>query len=111
MPTKTTGSQQQKDKEVALSESFKGSVTQIGSNKNGKEGNVNLKFIAGPTEEELDGLDLEERKRKRIGLSDRMDVEGIVNATQSDAGLSKIDCSESSTTFLAKLAKQASHPQ
>lgn len=61
--------------------------------------------------EELDGLDLEERKCKRVGpiFNDVRDVSNLeTNFTDSD--LSKSDCSEFNKHLLATLAKQASQP-
>lgn len=74
------------------------------------EGNSNTtSFLNGPRTEELDGLDIEERKRKRLGpvITDHMETEGGV-LPLNDSDLSKLDCSESSNTTLATLAMQAS---
>ncbi|KAL8135911.1 hypothetical protein AgCh_010507 [Apium graveolens] len=64
-----------------------------------------LNYTNGPGLHEMDGLDIEERKRKRTGLSVTMDP---VDTIKSDSGLSTEDCTKSSSTIWAKLAKQAS---
>lgn len=79
-----------------------------------------LGFGIGPEEEELSGLILEERKRKRIGpvILDRQMVEdgvstsqNIINGTDMDVVLSEKDCTTSPGYDLAKLARQASQLQ
>lgn len=71
-------------------------------------GNNNSSLSDGPGLNELDGLDLEERKRKRIGLNVTMDLDNKFGALKTDSGLSNTDCTESSSSLLAKLASQAS---
>lgn len=76
--------------------------------------------LIGPHEEELDGLNIEERKRRRSGpVSMRtMDIEGELNVLgpstkgpQSEGVLSDWDCTASSPNFLATLVEQDSQPQ
>ncbi|XP_074339573.1 uncharacterized protein LOC141677486 isoform X2 [Apium graveolens] len=93
------------------------------SNKAGNQGvnsynkneflGVKFKNPIGRTEEELTGLNMEEGNKRRRGPGDRvgMEIEGDTRVLFSEAGLSKLDCSTSSTSVLAKLAVQASHPQ
>lgn len=93
------------------------------SNKAGNQGfnsnnkneflRVKFKYFIGSTEEELTGLNVEEGNKRRRGLDDRvgMEIEGDTRVLFSEAGLSRLDCSTSSTSDLAKLAVQASHPQ
>lgn len=57
------------------------------------------------------GFDLEERKRRRVGLNKSMDLDKNFDITTTDYGLSTGDCTESSISTLAKLAQQASHGQ
>lgn len=75
----------------------------------------------GPEKDELNGLQLIERKRMRGGPNsyEVMDVEGGLKAItgeeqtsrKTEVDLSAIDCSTSSNNELAKLAQQASqHP-
>lgn len=76
-------------------------------NKTG--GNSNFGFINGPSDNELDGLDIEERKRKRYELAhiERMDTDST-SLQPKDSALSTSDCTESNNSFLATLAVQAS---
>lgn len=73
----------------------------------------------GPGEEDLIGLDQEDRKRRRSGhssktvmdITDRL-VSGIMSNkgnTQHEAVISNLDCSASHID-MAKLAEQASRP-
>lgn len=64
----------------------------------------------GPTDEELNGLNIEERKRRRSGPSDSvfMDTECNNKELHTDAVLSNKDCAASSTNVLAMIALQAS---
>ncbi|KAL1812493.1 hypothetical protein ACET3Z_022558 [Daucus carota] len=112
MPVGKAGFHQQKDTGFVVNESFQESRNPgVTKNMEGKTFSNIVNIISGPTEEELDGLDLEERKRKRVGLDDRMEVEGGTSKTQIDSELSNGDCSGSPATFLAKLAPQASQTQ
>lgn len=67
----------------------------------------------GLTEEELTGLNVEEGNKRRRGPDDRvgMEIEGDTSVLFSEADLSRLNCSTSFTSDLAKLAVQASHPQ
>lgn len=68
----------------------------------------NVINIVGPTSDELTGLDLEERKRKRVGpYTDAIKVSNI-DVSHPDSVLSNEDCADSNKTLLATLAKQAS---
>lgn len=72
---------------------------------------IESKFVSlnGPTEDEMNGLDLEERKRKRIGPVgvEAMQTDGE-ETTFTESVLSRIDCAESITKTMATLAKQDS---
>lgn len=76
-----------------------------------KEGNYFSKQTDGPELDELNGLIVEERKRQRTGLNENMDLDKSYNTVTSDSGLSREDCTESSSSDLAKLAQQASQYQ
>lgn len=81
------------------------------SNSNVVGGNANSLNNNGPEEEELDGLSLEERKRRRSEAHGFIST-GINKETSSmDSVLSNGDCSESHTQSLATLAQQASQQQ
>lgn len=73
------------------------------------EENLNSNIVIGPGESELDGLELEERKRKRVGPVAIEEEGQEVTMFQQDHVLSTTDCSGTSNTLLAQLAKQASH--
>lgn len=69
----------------------------------------NVRNNTQPRDEELIGLDLEERKRRRLGppLTDEMDVSNSENCP-TDSVLSNGDCSDYDKNLLATLARQAS---
>ncbi|KAL8096581.1 hypothetical protein AgCh_037515 [Apium graveolens] len=73
------------------------------------EGNVNLNIVIGPGDSELDGLEIEERKRKRIGPVGNKEIVQEVVMYQQDPALSTVDCPGTSNLLLAQLAQQASH--
>lgn len=79
-------------------------------NSNFPSSNQIIKFGIGPTEEELSGLNVNERKRTRSGPKDDefMDTEGSNRGIHTDAILSNEDCVASQTNLLATLAKKAS---
>lgn len=52
---------------------YKGDLNRKGVVDKSKEGNSHLNSPIGPDTSELDGLELEERKRKRIGPNGNMD--------------------------------------
>lgn len=63
----------------------------------------------GPNNEELVGLNVEERKRRRSSPTDElMDTGGGVNMSLTEPGFSKEDYTGSSSNFQATLAQQAS---
>lgn len=72
----------------------------------GMAGNIISNHNIGP---DLNELDLEERKRKRVGLNGSMDLDKNFDVTISDSGLSTDDCTESSSlhwlSLLFKLAR------
>lgn len=74
---------------------------------------ANFKNSAGPSEEELIGLSLEERNKRKRGPDNNsfMEIEGGIGGAFSETGLSNANCLVSSTTVLATLARQASHLQ
>lgn len=61
--------------------------------------------------EELDGLDMDERKRKRIGLDNKMHAEMSNMGHNNGFRISHVDGTESQTSYLAELTKQASQPE
>lgn len=61
------------------------------------EGDENSNHFDGSDNEELDGLDLEERKRKRVGPALTQNMGENKQMTQNEAGLSNIDCRVSQT--------------
>lgn len=73
---------------------------------------------SGPGDEEIIGLDVEDRKRRRSGPESKrvMDTDDVLANPESvnkvivqhEAGLSNMDCSASSQQYLATLAQQAS---
>lgn len=73
----------------------------------------NISTPIGPTDDELSGLNIEERKRRRSGPVEEhvMDTDRDTRVIFSEAAISNMDCAESSPNFLAKLAKQASQSQ
>lgn len=75
----------------------------------GGGGCLNTSTYNGPSDEELVGLDLEERKRKRIGTlsNENMDTGGS-GPTNTDFTLSNSDCVEPCNTDMATLARKAS---
>lgn len=76
------------------------------------EGNSFSKNNIGLGHEELTGLELEERiKRKRVGPEDNMICGNEDNTNNMDSVLSHFDCTETASSVLAPLARQASHPQ
>lgn len=83
----------------------------MGNNLNLMEGNPGTTLVDGPEDDELDGLRLEERKRQRseAHVYSNMDFDKVNKTT--DAVLSHNDCTESHSTYLAKLARQASQSQ
>ncbi|KAL8149468.1 hypothetical protein AgCh_006469 [Apium graveolens] len=82
-----------------------------------KSGQLSIR-LNGPEEEEIEGLELDSRKRSRSGPGITMDTNDVlVNSevviktkTSNEADLSGMDCSTSTQTVLATLAQQASHP-
>lgn len=62
------------------------------------------------TNEELTGLNIEERKRRRSGpdSTEFMQTEGGNGGAYTETALSIQDCTDSSSNVLTKLAKQAS---
>lgn len=71
-------------------------------------GKYNSNCSDGPGLDELDGLDVEERKRKRIGLNETMDLDKNFGTATSGSELSNADCTGSFSLGLATLAQQAS---
>lgn len=71
--------------------------------------NTKTNSFIGPDMGELNGLNVEERKRRR-GLDnvEYMETEGGSMVLLSESNLSKVDCADSSPEFLDQLAKQAS---
>lgn len=87
----------------------------LGSNmlvENSKVEAANLKSnnSIGPSEDELIGLTVEEKKRKRNGpIQDvAMLTDGNIVSINPEVVLSNMDCSTSSSTLLAKSAQQTS---
>ncbi|KAK1383611.1 hypothetical protein POM88_021346 [Heracleum sosnowskyi] len=66
-------------------------------------------IFGGPTNEELVGLNLEERKRRRSSPTDElMDTNGGGNMSITEPGFSRDDYTGSSSNLQAQLAQQAS---
>nr|XP_017257901.1 PREDICTED: uncharacterized protein LOC108227327 [Daucus carota subsp. sativus] len=78
-------------------------------NSNVLEGNRLLKLGNGPSTQELVGLNIDERKRRRgPDIQEFMDMEGGANMAITESALSHRDLAVSSPELLAKLAQQAS---
>lgn len=65
----------------------------------------------GVDNDELYGLNLEERKRQRSQAHSFMDQTKQKNSANMDSTLSNVDCVGTPDTVLAKLAEQASRGQ
>lgn len=66
-------------------------------------------ILNGPEKDEMDGLDIEERKIKRIGPPEFESMETDGNCIfNTNSSLSNTDCAVSPNNELATLAKQAS---
>lgn len=76
-----------------------------------KEGTHSIIQNIGPGSGELDGLIVEDRKRQRTGPVEIMDLDNESSIKTTGAGLSNKDCTEPSSSILAKLAVQASQGQ
>lgn len=74
-------------------------------------GNFKPITTVGPDEEELDGLNLEERKRRRSEAHGYTSNLVIDENTTMETGLSTNDCSDSLNQQTATLAQQASRQQ
>lgn len=73
------------------------------------EAKCNFKSLNGPIEDELTGLNLDERKRiRRPGDNEFMEIEGGNGLSSTKIALSRSDCAASSPEILAKIAMQAS---
>lgn len=86
-------------------------ISNQGGNLNKSKEGITVSNNNGLDDAELDGLELEERKRKRIGPLEKMDCERVGKDSQLDSMLSDSDCTETSNSFLAQLAMQASRGQ
>lgn len=87
-------------------------IIQSSSGSTDKTGGLSkLVNMDGSSDGEFDGLDLEERKRKRIGpaLSEVMDTDNVT-IIHKDSTFFKSDGVESNNTVLATLVQQASRP-
>lgn len=74
--------------------------------------NYIFKSASGPTAEELIGLNMDERKRRRgPEVSEHMDIEGNIGLLQTEDALYHTDCAVSPPELLATLALQASQQQ
>lgn len=68
--------------------------------------NTKTNSLIGPDMGELNGLNVEERKRRRgLDNTEYMETEGGNMVLLSESNLSKVDCADSSPEFLAQLAK------
>lgn len=95
------------------------SITDLLKNSNKTGGGTDS--LSGPGEEELDRLAIMERKRRRetnaaheVNISGNMEGVKFYNNLElynTEASLSAMDYAASSPSDLAKLARQASHPQ
>ncbi|KAL1809657.1 hypothetical protein ACET3Z_026647 [Daucus carota] len=85
-----------------------GSNCQLGYS-NMMAGSSLFKLDNGPSTQELVGLNMDERKRRReTDTNELMEVEGGQVTSVSEPALSRRDLAASSPEFLAKLAEQAS---
>ena len=75
--------------------------------KQAHEGNSNKNESNGSDQEELYGLSLEERKRQRTKTQVNVAQTKQKDISVKDSTLSHEDCVETSSIFLAKLARQA----
>lgn len=73
-----------------------------------KEGIHSIIQKVGPGSGELDGLIVEDKKRQRTGPVEIMDLDNESSIKTTGVGLSDKDCTEPSSSILAKLAVQAS---
>lgn len=80
-------------------------------NSNIKEGSEFLKSFNGPEEDELSGLNIEERKRQRSEAHEFSDTTIFNQHSHQGSVLSHNDCPDTTTNVLATLARQASHPK
>lgn len=83
------------------------------NNRNGANGAAKFKNHFGPTGEELVGLNMDERNKRRRGPEENnfMEIKGGNRVLNTEASLSTTDCLASHTFDLATLARQASHQQ
>ncbi|KAL1829331.1 hypothetical protein ACET3Z_007743 [Daucus carota] len=76
-----------------------------------KEGNSNVAGFDGPDSDEHYGLNLEDRKRQRSEAQVTGAQTKNLHTINKESMLSGSDCMETTPTFLAKLATQASQSQ
>lgn len=97
--------------ELSRKSKIVGKSIQGGSDSMSREGIILVHGSEGTAHEELDGLELEERKRKRMDPKVCEDTEKVTDTINLDSMLSEPDCIETSNTFLAPLVQQASRDQ
>lgn len=87
----------------------KGQSNNLTENVNNKEEKqVNDVFI-GPEEDELNGLLVENWKRPRNESRVVVEKGNNINLANNESGFSNVDYTDFSSSFLATLARQASH--
>ncbi|KAL1811638.1 hypothetical protein ACET3Z_021703 [Daucus carota] len=80
--------------------------------QNMEAGDNNFKPVNGPSAQELIGLNMDERKRRRgADNGELMEIEGGHGNSVSEHAISSRDFASSSPELLAQLAKQASQSQ
>lgn len=102
--------QERKNREEATDRAkLKGQIISCTEVQNNGREISNVMSTYGSDKEEFDGLNLEERNRRRYGPAqvDCMDTDGI-ERNFNDSALSKADCTEPNNTTLATLARQSS---
>lgn len=107
-----TGTQSGKQKDIVIGfANISGGSDKASKNSKNMGGNFKPITTVGPDEEELDGLNLEERKRRRSEAHGYTSNLVIDENTTMETGLSTNDCSDSLNQQTATLAQQASRQQ
>lgn len=85
-------------------------IKYIVENSNTRAVKSNMVTINGPSEEELNGFNIEDRKRRRSEpVNNELMVTDEIEPSQPDFAIYNTDCVVSSTKILATLTRQASH--
>lgn len=105
---RSAGNEREKGKGVITNTSNQGFANNEISMATEGAGKNNSNCMDGPGLDEMDGLDLEERKRKKVGLNETMDLDKNFGIAKSGSELSNVDCTGPSSFVLATVAQQAS---